>query len=114
MARKAKRERQAAAKKRKLGDGSAQPGPSSVTALVPYDPVAAVASVAAATAATGGRGKPAGKEASAASLAKEVAARHPPIVGKRACTFFFGPQKSCRFSAEQCGNGLTAVDPLSG
>lgn len=106
LKRQGKRQRAAARKKANTGQPNPQPGPSSTgTAIVPYDRVAAAASVAAAALAAGGGGKPTGKEASAVQIAKEVAARVPEINGKKACSFFFGPQKSCRFSADQCGNG---------
>ena len=44
-------------------------------------------------------------EASRARIEAEVAARVPPINGRKACPFYFGPQKSCRFSAEVCREG---------
>ena len=43
--------------------------------------------------------------AAAAKIEAEVARLHPPINGRKACSFFFGPQKSCRFPADTCSNG---------
>jgi len=38
-----------------------------------------------------------------------IDAKHPPINGRKACSFFFGPQKFCKFSPEVCGNGHHGV-----
>ena len=73
-------------------------------------PVATAATAAAATVATAGLaaagpGTQSQAETSRAKIEAEVAARVPAISGRKPCPFFFGPQKSCRFSADSCRDG---------
>ena len=64
--------------------------PAGSGAIVPFNPATAAAAKAA---------------ESRASIAQRVAAAHPPIQGRKACTFFFGPAKSCTYDAAACPNG---------
>ena len=59
--------------------------PSTSRAMVPYDSSKAAESQS--------------------RIEARVAAAHPSINGRKPCSFFFGPQKSCRFDAATCTNG---------
>ena len=105
LKRKEKKSRQAAAKKVKVGPN----------AIVPYTGGQPKGS------SPGGQPKgspPVGNDAadptsraavSRATIEQRVAAQHPEIGGRKACAFFFGPAKSCRFDAAVCSNGHHGV-----
>ena len=63
---------------------AATPGPGAIVPFVPGRPPAT---------------------ATALAIQADVDAKHPPINGKKACAFFFGPRKHCVFDAASCTNG---------
>ena len=101
----AKRKRKAAAKaEREAGEKSSRtalpppapdPATSPVPAVAPPGPTAIVPFVPGATPAS----------VTAAAIRADVDAKHPPIRGRKACAFFFGPKGSCAFDAATCTNG---------
>ena len=45
------------------------------------------------------------KAAVSASVRAQVDAAHPPINGRKACQFFFGPARACKMDAATCTSG---------
>jgi hypothetical protein len=89
-----KDQRRRAGKAAKKAAGGSPAGGSALPALPP--PISPVV--------TGGDA--AGKAAaSKARIEAEVHASHPPISGRKACAFFFGPKRACNYDSAACPNG---------
>ena len=102
--RKAAKQRAAAGKKAKKALlAGAPPGAPGPGAIVPFDAAAAASAAAAKSGAAGSEAER--RQAVSASVRAQVDAAHPPINGRKACQFHFGPAKACKMDAATCTSG---------
>jgi hypothetical protein len=113
VAKRLKTQRKAANKKARLA-GTAPPAPQPELLALTWDgsgPEAAAGSTStAAKSVTFAAAKTGQKPQTQAELTREkiersVAEKHPPIGGRKACAFFFGPKGRCSFDAADCPSG---------